>query len=275
MNKKRALRTILFVLLGLVFSIGLWYLIAYCLYAQNNSTLAYPHETVKEMGDLLFLSEATKTWVAMGWTTARVVIGFSIAFVLAGLIGTLAALFPNVKLFMLPGVGAMKAIPTVAVVLILFGMLLAPDTTKYMNYIPCVLTFIVAFPIIYEAFRAGIEDEDKEVADYLHLDCGKRSLKGTLFVLLPDAWPYISLAIAQSVGLSFKTSIMAEVLVNISGVQAGLGTLIYQARYEADLPRVLAYAVIALILLAIIDIPFVVLKSRMRKQGFENGDASK
>lgn len=271
MNRKRALRTVFFVLLGLVFIIGLWYLAAYCLYAENNSTLAYPHETLLKMGELLFFSGAKKTWVAMGWTTARVLIGFSAAFVFAALLGTLAALFPDVKLFLLPSVGAMKAIPTVAVVLILFGMLLAPETTVYMNYIPCVLTFIIAFPLIYEAFRAGIEDEDREVADYLRLDCGKRSLKGTLFVLLPDAWPYISLSIAQSVGLSFKTSIMAEVLVNISGVQAGLGTLIYQARYEADLPRVLAYAVIALILLAIIDIPFVVLKGKMRKRGFENG----
>ena len=128
MNKKRALRTILFVLLGLVFIIGVWYLIAYTLYAQSNSTLAYPHETLVTMGELLFLSGAKRTWTAMGWTTARVVIGFIVAFLLAGIIGTLAALFPNIKLFMLPGVGVMKAIPTVAVVLILFGILLAPDT---------------------------------------------------------------------------------------------------------------------------------------------------
>ena len=275
MISKRAfwIKTIALVL-GLVLFFAIWYILAYCLKQSGNTILPYPHETFIRAFELLFMREAVRTWYAIGNTTWRVVLGFAISFLLGGLLGTLSGLFKFGEFFFKPGVGIMRSIPTAAVVIVLLGMLFTPKTLSWLNYVPCMLTFIVAFPLIYEAFRAGIASEDKEVVDALSIDAGKRSLRGTWKVLLPDAWPFVALAIAQSFGLSFKTAIMAEVLNSSNAASPGIGTMILLSRQTGDLDGILAYALISLAVMAVVDIPWLMLKHLKEKKD-EVGESGK
>ena len=268
-NKSKKLKSFIPLILGIIAIIGVWYILAYILKSQENYGIPYPHDTFVLSLKMLFSKDpdgiysATSTWTGIGYTLLRLIIGYSISFVLGGILGTLSALYKPLGSFFRPSVGLFKTIPTVGVTMILFSLTLAIDH-KYLGWIPIFLVIVVAFPLLFEAFKAGIENEEKEVLDALNLETGIRSPYAVFGVLLPDAFPYIRLGMAQTIGLSFKVLIMSEVLTS-SNKTLGLGSLIAQSRsqtYDGGLTEIPAYVLIALLLMVIIDIPYLFIKRK-------------
>lgn len=279
MKKKIPFGKSLAIIGGILFIIALWYLIAFLLRSQENYGVSYPHETLALAFKMLFTDDpegvykAKKTWEGIGYSLLRLIIGYSISFLLAALLGVLAGLYPRIGDFFKPSVGLMKTVPTVGLVMILFALTLAVDH-RYLGWIPVTLVFVVAFPLLFEAFKAGIRNENPDVLDALSLEAGISNPKAVFYVLLPDSLPYIRLGIAQSLGLSFKVLVMAEVLT-ASNQTRGLGCLIAQSRivsYDGGLAEIPSYVLIALAIMALIDIPCVLLK---RLGVDENGTETK
>ncbi len=262
-TKRTQLIQILAWILGFVFFIFLWWLVSFLMHQQNNQLLPYPHEVLITLNQVLWAVEAGMTWSAIGWTLARLLIGFIVSFVLGGILGTLAGNHPTFKSFMKPFVLFAKSMPTAAFVLILIGIFY-----KFRGlppYIPCFLVFLVAFPVIYEAFCSGVENESQDTKDALELDGGSKSLAATIQVIWPDSQSYILLAVAQSLGLSMKVSVMSEILTNSSSSQGGIGGLIQNAQMFASMEEIMAYSIIAVIMVLIIDIPLYVVKRTLKK----------
>ena len=95
------------------------------------------------------------------------------------------------------------------------------------------------------------------------MEGASKSLRAVKEVYLPDSWPFIKMSLAQSVGLGFKVSIMAEVLTNSNSGQIGLGTLITLARQaDGGISEIPAYALIALFLMFLLDLPFFILRAK-------------
>lgn len=263
MKKKRAYQSLLFGALGLAFLIFVWWLVSDALYRSGNRLLPGPGEVFPNLPDKLFGIGAATTYAAVGWTFLRIIIGFVISFVLGAILGTLAGLFHFLKNFMAPFVLLAKSLPTAAVVLVLVGVLYSYKGLP--PFIPCFLVFLVAFPLIYEAFRSGIENENEETRDALRLDAGERSFKGVLAVYWPDSSPFIFLSLAQSLGLAVKVSIMSEILTNSSGQQSGIGNLIQIAKsVDFSMNDVITYSLVAVILVMVFDIPLAVIKRKSK-----------
>ncbi len=73
------------------------------------------------------------------------------------------------------------------------------------------------------------------------------------------------MSLAQSLGLSFKVCIMAEVLSATSAGKAGIGTLIVLSRQaDGGIQAIPAYSLIVLILMAVLDIPFLILRKKRK-----------
>lgn len=264
-DKKRKKRLLiwLFSIFGVLFIFFIWYLIALSLHRNENYGVPYPHETISLAFSLLFMDGAKETWKAIFWTVLRILIGLSISFVFGLVFGVLAALFRPFRYFAKPGVALLRTIPTVAVVLVLISVLLGAGAHKWLSWVPVALTFVVAFPLFFEAFQSGLLNEDKDVIDSLAIEGALRSPKAILSVYLPDSWSFIKMSIAQSFGLGFKVSIMAEVLTSTSAGQRGLGTLIVLARQnDGGINQIPAYALIALMMMTLIDLPFALLKEK-------------
>lgn len=250
---------------GFVFLFFLWWLVSYLMHLSGNELLPYPFETLGTMLAKLFLPGAGTTYVAIGWTLLRILIGFAASFLLGALFGTLAGMHKWFASFMNPFIVFCRAVPTAAVALILVGIFYKFRSLP--PYIPSFLVFLVAFPLIYEAFRKGIESESSDVKDALRLDCGGITMKAVAAVVWPDSWNYIALALAQSLGLSVKVSIMSEILVNSSSAEGGLGSLIQNAwQIDLDMRSVIAYSLIAVILSILMDIPLWILKRKVEKK---------
>jgi NitT/TauT family transport system permease protein len=262
-SKRTQLFQILAWSLGFVFLIFLWWLVSYLMHQQDNRLLPYPSEVFLTLNQVLWAEEAVTTWQAIGWTLARLLIGFSLSFLLGGLFGTLAGHYQAFKSFMKPFVVFAKSMPTAAFVLILIGIFY--QFRGLPPYIPCFLVFLVAFPVIYEAFCSGVENESQDTKDALELDVGRRSLAATVNVIWPDSESYILLAIAQSLGLSMKVSVMSEILTNSSSSQGGIGGLIQTSQSYASMKEIIAYSLIAVLMVLIIDIPLYVIKKNLKK----------
>ena len=250
---------------GFVFLIAVWYLVSAILLSQGNSVLPYPHEALRRMVYFLFGGDAPRTWGAIGWTFLRLLIGFVTAFVVASILGSLAGLFPNVKRFLFASVGVAKVIPTAAVVVVLITIFSGPKNRTALSFIPAMLVFLVAFPLIYEAFAKGVEELDESIENALSLDNGKKRFKSLIRVYLPNALPYITLSLAQGLGLSMKVAIMSEALTANGSSNPGVGGLMVLANQIGDVEDIASYALLSLILMLLLDIPFFVLKAKQKK----------
>lgn len=262
-KSKKSLLIYLFSLLGIIAIFLVWYLISFLLHAKDNFGVPYPHESITLAFSYLFGKDASATWRAIFWTLLRIFIGLAFSFVLAAIFGILAGLYKPFRYFVKPGVNILRAIPTVAVVLVLVSIIMGGRAHEWLSWVPVALTFVVAFPLYFEAFQTGILNEDKDIKDSLSIDGALRKFETIRQVYLPSSWPYIKMSLAQSVGLGFKVSIMAEVLTSTSAGHKGLGTLIVLARQsDGGVNQIPAYALIALLLMALLDLPFFVLGTK-------------
>jgi ABC-type nitrate/sulfonate/bicarbonate transport system permease component len=263
MKKKRTwLISSLCLLAGLVFFFLIWWIISLVLHSQGNVALPYPNEVGLGMVEMLFGSSAKTTYEAVGWTLARLIIGFTVSFILGAILGTIAGLFNPFEKFMKPFIIICRSVPTAAIVIILVVLLIG--IKGWPTYIPSFLVFLVAFPLIYQAFEDGIRSEPADEKDALKLDGGDRSVKAIVHVLWPDSQNYILLAIAQSLGLSMKVSVMSEILCDSSNSATGIGILISDARTTLGMKEIIGYSFIAVILIAIIDIPLQIMKRKLK-----------
>jgi ABC-type nitrate/sulfonate/bicarbonate transport system permease component len=150
-----------------------------------------------------------------------------------------------------------RTVPTAAVVLLLAGILSGYHGLP--EYIPCFLVFLVVFPMIYEAFSRGIASESQDEKDALELDGGFRSCYAVVHVLWPDSQGYVVLSLVQALGLAMKVSVMSEILTGGSS-RFGLGCLISYAKEYLDMQSLIAYSLVAVILISLIDLSVYFIK---------------
>ena len=251
---------------GFATLLGIWAIVSLILKSNGNNVLPYPHETFSRAASFLFVEDCTRTWVNMGWTFARLLLGYGLSFLFAALLGTLAGLFPMFKRFMSSWMGLTKVIPNAAVTIILIGVFFGPQNRVWQTYIPSMLTMFIALPIIYEGFAKGIKEEDSDVKDAMEIDCGRRSPRSIIYIHWPLIRPYITLALATSLGMSMKVTVMSEVLTSSSSGILGIGGMIMIANQTGTIEDVMAYSWIAVLMMLVMDIPLFVIKFRMKKK---------
>lgn len=249
-NLKKDTKITLYSLLGVVLLFFLWWMLS----AIIKSTL-FPSPIVVFPAFFTLLGKAS-TYRAIGGTFIRLLISFGISFILGLALGSLAGYFYRFEAIMKPIVEFLRTLPTAAVVLILV-VLLKPVWT------PIIVTTLVMFPLFYQAFNNGIKNIEKNTKDELTMD--NASIFNSLFkVYIPLTSPYIILAIVQSLGLGMKVSIMAEILGGSNDI-SGLGRLIHNEASVANATNVMAYSLVAILIIVIIDALFHYLKKVLKK----------
>ena len=250
-KKKTPLLKLGLSLCGVFFMIALWYLASYLMRLGGNTILPYPHDVFVAFFEILFHPGAERTYLAVDWSILRVVLAVLGSFLLGAVLGTIAGLYPSFSHFMAPGVSLMRSLPTAAVLTVLvaifYGYRGLPD------YIPVILGILIGLPIVYEAFRSGIADMDKDVGESLELDAGRKSLRGVVFVSWPMSGGYIKLALIQTVGLCLKVTIMSELMIS-GGMSSGLGVLIGEYQMFLEMDKVIAVSLLSVLLILAFDL---------------------
>ena len=236
---------------GTIFFIALWWILS-LIVDINQMIVPDPFVTFKEAFNYL---KVIDTWVSIGYSFMRLLIGFAFSFVIAFLLAIIVYDNEHMYHFLTPTMTVFKAIPTAAVVF-LFIVLIGS------TYAPILVVILICLPILYEAIAGGLKNIDPYVIDSTKVD-GAKKFKTLLKVRIPIATPYIVIGIISSFSLSFKIEIMAEVITG--STKNGIGSLIRAAQVidPTNMTGVFAYSLIAIILMLLITLGALFLKKRL------------
>lgn len=237
---------------GILFVLFLWYIISVS-QTYGNLVFPSPFETFAKTGELLSGSYIYK---CIGMTIARTLIGFGIAFASALLLGLFAGSFPKLKTFLAPLITVLKSAPTAAFVF----LFLIISGSKYASIY---IVIILAFPILYESVAGGLSSISEEIKNAAKIDSG-RFFEIFFKVKLPLSLRYIIVGVASSFALSFKTSIMAEIVAGDTGYGLGSAITSYRNGEPANLVPIFAITLIAITIIILVDLGSFFIKKKFK-----------
>lgn len=181
-------------------------------------------------------------WPSIGATLTRFALGFGIALLAALLLGGLAGKFPMMEDLLAPAIQLVRAVPTVAIVLLVLVWLKSERT-------PILVAVLMAFPVLYFNVIEGVRAVDGKLLDMVRL-YRVPPLKVLTKLYLPSLAPYLSAGILSATGIALKMTIAAEVF---SQPEVGIGVRFQMARMSLDVPALFGWALWVVVLSSLID----------------------
>lgn len=177
------------------------------------------------------------------YSIVRVFAAFILSFFSAFLFGVLSGVFLPLRYILMPIINFIRTIPTIP--LILVAVIWFDNNT-----VPIFVSMLVIFPIIYDAIANGIINVDKNLIE-MSLSYNV-SLKNQIISLyIPSIKPYVLTALSQSMGITWKSILAAEILALPS---FGIGSRLYESHLYLDTVSLFSYSLIAVIFNAIFEI---------------------
>ena len=173
----------------------------------------------------------------------RVLIAFILSFLFALILGILSGIFLSVKYILMPIINFIRTIPTIP--LILVAVIWFDNNT-----VPIFVSMLVIFPIIYDAVSNGITNVDKKLIE-MSLSYNVSLKTQIINLYIPYIKPYILTAVSQSMGITWKSILAAEILALPS---LGIGSRLYESHLYLDSVSLFAYCLIAVIFNGIFEI---------------------
>ncbi len=240
-----------------VFAIFLFWIIAAAIVA-NPMLVPSPGDAARSLYTILTTGSSLQ---AIGLTAMRLGLSLLGAALLGLSAGLAAGLVPSVYRFMRPVVTVLRTVPVISIVviiLIIFGF----DATPYL------ITFLMIFPLLFQAAAEGVRRIDPELVDVYRLE-DDNIWRGLRYCYLPLIAPDIRTAFLQSAGLGVKVLVMAEYL---SQTQSSIGNALYLAKVNLDFAKVFAWTILLVLMAAGIE---AVINRYAGEKRLENGLVTK
>ena len=231
-------KNIIYFILGIVIFISLWFFIS----LKINSEIVFPNilTIIKKLIEIILEKSFYKD---LFLSLIRVFITFILSFLLAIIFGILSGIFSSIRYMLMPIINFIRTIPTIPLILV---AIIWFDN----NTVPIFVSMLVIFPIMYDAVVNGIINVDKNLIE-MSLSYNV-SLKNQIISLyIPSIKPYILTAISQSMGITWKSILAAEILALPS---LGIGSKLYESHLYLDTVSLFAYCLIAVIFNGIFEI---------------------
>ena len=232
-NKK-----LIYLILGIIIFISLWYFTA----LKINSEIVFPNisNILKKIIEIISEKSFYKDLLS---SLFRVLITFVLSFLSALIIGISAGIFMPIRYTLIPIINFIRTIPTIPLILV---AIIWFDN----NTVPIFVSMLVIFPIMYDSIINGIINVDKKL---IEMSASYNvSLKTQIINLyIPYIKPYIFTGISQSMGITWKSILAAEILALPA---LGIGTKLYESHLYLDSVSLFAYCLIAIIFNCIFEI---------------------
>ena len=217
-------------LLVLAFWLGVWQLGASTV--GHDFLLASPGSTGSRLTELVVTGDF---WSTVGYSLARITVGFLAAAVAGVLTAAAAAAWRVVDAVLSPAMTAVRAAPVVS--FILLALIWAGS-----SWLAAVTSFLMVLPIVHTAVLGGIRQRDRallEMADVFRVPLWRRFVA----IDVPSVLPYFATACHVGVGLAWKAGVAAEV---IGLPQGSIGERMYQGKLLLSSADVLAWTVVVI-----------------------------
>ncbi len=176
-------------------------------------------------------------WVSLGWTYLRCIESFLIAFLIALGLAVLAYSKKEAEKFINPFMAFIRAIPTMAIILILI-ISIAPEGT------PIVVAGIVICPTLYQSFLTSLKQIDQKLVEMTNIY--HVSKKNQIFKFyIPTVLLGILENSATGFSLNIKLIIAAEAMAQ---TRNSIGKLMQYAKISIEIEKLFALTIIAVIL---------------------------
>lgn len=214
------------------FFLGIWQL-AFWL-QPNDVFFASPIQVLQRLRVFLL---TPSFWLAVFYSTLRIVLGFLIGLVVATIVAVLAWQKPLCRQFFQPLLHGIKAIPIASIIILL--LIWFPSV-----YLGSIISFLMVLPIAYTNLLEGIESCPKDLLEMGNVFRLNTYTKFTC-IYLPHLKSYILAGFTVAVGLSWKAGIAGEV---IGMPLHSIGENLQQAKVYLDTADLFAWTVVILIL---------------------------
>ncbi len=230
-------------------------IIIWCvLSASINDELILPNFclTVKEFFNLF---KSGEFYSSLFMTVLKSLISFLISFILALFFGILSYRHNLFKKFINPIISIMRALPTVAVVLLLLVW-----TNSFIA--PIIVTSLVVLPTVYTGVINDLSNIDvKQIEMCKVFNVNNKDIINK--VLLPQIMPSILNTVGSSMSLNIKLMVAAEVL---SATGNSLGNLLqYYSNVSLETAKMLSLVIVCIIIGILIECVFSFLSKKAGK----------
>ena len=175
-------------------------------------------------------------------TLLRTLIAFIISIVLAIAFSLLGALYAPVRKLLAPAVSFFRALPTVAVTLIVAIWLGS-------RFAPIMVSLMVIMPTAYSAFSEGIDAIDHDVLDMAKID-GANNLTLAFKFLLPLSLRFSKKSISATLSLNVKLMVASETL---SGTAQSIGHAMMISSLYFETARLMALTTITVLISILLE----------------------
>ena len=207
----------------------------------NKETILPPPENIF-IGVLNLLS-AKSTFIVIGHTLQRGLIGFFISLLLGIALGTLSGLKDYIEKLLSPVLTILKSTPIIAVIILLFLMIGTEKT-------PIFATIMIAFPIIYTNVLEGTKNVDSNLVKMAKLYKVSR-FNIIKDIYLPSTAPFIFAGMETAFSIGWKVTVTSEVL---SVPKYAIGSEMWNSKIYLDIDTILAWTIITVIISYIFEI---------------------
>ena len=216
----------------ILFWLGIWQLVADMMH--NDILLVGPFQVGKALLDNISRVDFLKIII---YSFGRIGLGFLSAFILGFSLGALSYRFKISEAFLAPLITTLQSIPVasfVVLLLIWFGS----EALSFFS------SFLVVFPSVYINTMSGFKSTDKqllEMTDVFHVKGWNRFL----YLYRPAVMPYLISCLKNSLGLSWKSGVAAEVI----GIpRFSLGERLYMSKIYLDTAGLFAWTLMVIFL---------------------------
>lgn len=234
---KRILLNLLYPVITLSIVISIWAIAAYV--TGSEFILPTPVSTFKAMMQLFTYASFHKAF----WLTfLRSLASFLMSFVLALVLGILSGISPVFKKLISPLISIFRALPTVAV-----ALLLVIWTNR--EWAAMIVSMLVIMPTLYAAVYSSVINIDGDLLEMAKVyNVPKKRVLTKLYI--PLMMPDILQSAASGISLNLKLIVAAEVIANTA---SSIGGMMNIANMYLEIPRLLALTVFTIITAVVLE----------------------
>jgi NitT/TauT family transport system permease protein len=223
-------------MLGVVLLLAGWQILSMVL---NNIIIASPLETFRTLGSLI--TEKT-TWLDIGITLQRLVIGLLAGSFIGTVLGLATGLNDKVRIVLEPLRWVAMTTPAVVIAIVAmlwFGM----GSTQVI-----IVAAIISMPITYVNVREGVLSIDEKIVE---MGESFRLPRKMFFseIYLPSIGSSLMAALTLTTGMGVRVVVLAELM----GARDGIGHSFSVAWNWLDTPGIFAWILLALLLLGFLE----------------------
>ena len=194
----------------------------------------------------------TDFWVICAASFLRITAGFLLSFLAGFFLAVLSHRFRLLQDFISPIMMTLKVVPMISFVIMLLIWVGNQALTVY-------LSFLIVLPLIYTSTLSGLNAVDQNLLE-ISREYGFSRWYRFLYVYRPAFMPFVLSSCQVSLGMSWKSGIMAEV---IGTPRPSIGREMYAAKTYLQTADLFAWTIVVIILSLLFEKAFLWLMKKL------------